>query len=95
MITDAEWRPDRPFSMQFKMQLSPERSAELWATLAKLARSRACRTCDYGDDPACGHEQRAQRACQAPVGDFDCAITPCLGACATPSTVTDWQETEA
>lgn len=74
------WR----FSARFKTELNPEQSAELWSALAKLAVTRACRTCDYGDDPACGHEQRAQRVCQAPVGDFDCAITPCLGARATP-----------
>lgn len=72
------------FNARFEMQLSPERSAELWSALAKLATTRACRTCDYGDDPACGHDQRAKRVCQAPGDEVDCPILPCLGACAKP-----------
>lgn len=58
---------------------------EFWAALAPYAKQRACRTCDYGDSPDCGHESRAERVCAAPVGDFDCAVVPCLGSCANPA----------
>lgn len=71
-------------TIRFKAQLTPERSAELWRALAPIFTTRACRTCDYGDSPECGHERRAGRICAAPVGVVDCAIVPCLGGCATP-----------
>lgn len=72
------------FSATFRFKATPEQSAELWSVLANLATTRACRTCAYGDDPACGHEQRAERVCVAPVGDSGCAAMPCLGSCSTP-----------
>lgn len=68
--------------MRFKS--NSVQAAELLAATAHLATTRACRTCDYGDSPLCGHEERAKRTCSAPVGDFGCAISPCLGACANP-----------
>lgn len=70
--------------ISFEGHLDPAQHAALWAALRPLITTRACRTCDYGDSPDCGHEQRAQRTCAAPVGDYDCAALPCLGACATP-----------
>lgn len=70
--------------LRFQGRMDPEQAAAFWQALRPLITTRACRTCDYGDDPACHHDQRGKRTCQAPVGDFDCAITPCLGACATP-----------
>jgi hypothetical protein len=71
-------------NLRFQGRIDPERAAEFWRALRSLITTRACRTCDYGDSPACGHERRAQRVCAAPTGDLDCAILPCLGACATP-----------
>ena len=71
--------------LRFKLEMSREQSAALWSTLARLGGPRACRTCDYGNDPGCRHEQRAERVCTAPVGNFDCAAVPCLGACSTPA----------
>lgn len=81
--------------IRFQASLSAEQSAELWRALRPLFTTRACRTCDYGDSPECGHEQRAQRVCQAPIGDVDCAALPCLGACANPAARAAESETAA
>jgi hypothetical protein len=71
-------------------QAEPGQVAAFRAALARWAPARACRTCDYGNDPACGHEGRAERVCAAPVGDFDCAVVPCLGSCANPAGGASW-----
>lgn len=71
---------DRSISFKAETRMTPE----LYAFFAKLATTRACRTCDYGNSPDCGHAERAKKVCSAPVGDFDCAVIPCLGACSNP-----------
>lgn len=68
------------FQIEFRGTVTPD----LWRAIASLSRTRACRTCDYGDSPECGHEERAKRVCAAPVGGSGCAALPCLGACSNP-----------
>lgn len=71
---------DARISFKVETRMTPA----LLAAFAKLGTTRACRTCDYGDSPDCGHAERAKRVCSAPVGDFGCAVIPCLGACSNP-----------
>lgn len=73
------------FAVTFNGSTDPGQVAAFFAALAPFANQRACRTCDYGDSPDCGHDSRAERVCAAPVGAFDCAVVPCLGSCSNPA----------